>query len=207
MPRRPVPLVAGEYYHLYNRGNNRQRIFFDHENYLFFLRRVRECLVGNEPPAVAPHSEPPGFPQFSTIVAYCLMPNHYHLLVRPTDDDFSRHMQSFSISYTRAINKRYDRVGTLFQGRYRALRVDGNDGLLHLSRYIHSNPVEAGLVKRAQDWEFSSYREYAGLRQGTLPSPEVVLSQFPNRDAYRRFVEAYEPSEQSFISHLLFDDD
>ena len=116
-------------------------------------------------------------------------------------------MQRFSISYTKAINRRYDRVSALFQGPFRALRVDRNEYLLHLPRYIHLNPVEAGPVRQAQDWEFSSYPEYAGLRQGTLPRPDVVVSQFPNRDAYRRFVESYEPADQKIISHLLFDDD
>ena len=85
--------------------------------------------------------------------------------------------------------------------------MDRNEHLLHLSRYIHLNPVEAGLVKQAQDWEFSRYREYMGLRKGTLPRSDVVLSQFANRDAYRRFVEAYVPGDRTTIAHLLFDDD
>ena len=205
MPRRAVPLVAGQYYHLFNRGNNRQPIFFERENYLFFLRRVREVLLVDQETAPAPDSGPHEVRQVCTLVAYCLMPNHYHLLLSPTDDQFSRHMQRLSISYTKAINKRFERVGALFQGKFQALHVDRNEHLLHLSRYIHLNPVEAERVGRAQDWEFSSYREYVGLRQGTLPRPDVVLSQFPCRDAYRRFVESYEPGDQSIISHLLFD--
>jgi putative transposase len=206
MPRRAVPLVSGEYYHIYNRGNNRQPIFFERENQVFFLRRVRERLMGDRGPAGEPDSRSPRARVFCSIVAYCLMPNHYHLLVCPTDDEFSRHMQGFSGSYTKAINKRHDRVGALFQGPFQALHVDRNEYLVHLSRYIHLNPVEAGLVKQAQNWEFSSYPEYAGLRQGTLPRPDVVLSQFPSRDAYRRFVEASEPGDEKVISHLLFDE-
>jgi hypothetical protein len=135
------------------------------------------------------------------------MPNHFHLLLCPADDQFSRHMQRFSISYTKAINKRFDRVGALFQGKFQALLVDRNETLLHLSRYVHLNPVEAGLVKRAQDWEFSSYREYVGLRPGTLPRPGVILSQFPTSDGYRRFVESYEPADKGIISRLLVDGD
>ena len=83
--------------------------------------------------------------------------------------------------------------------------MDGDAYLVHLSRYIHLNPVMAGLVERAEDWEFSSYREYIGLRAGTLPQSEIVLSQFPSRGAYRDFVEAYVPSEQEVIANLLFD--
>lgn len=85
-------------------------------------------------------------------------------------------MMKLSVSYTKAINKRYGRVGSLFQGPFRAVHVDRNEYLLHLSRYIHLNPVTAGLVPQPEEWEFSSYREYIGLRNGTLPEPKIVLS-------------------------------
>ena len=114
-------------------------------------------------------------------------------------------MMRFSVSYTKAMNKRYDRVGSLFQGAFRVKHVDEDEYLVHLSRYIHVNPVVAGLVERAEDWEFSSYREYIGLRDGTLPNPEIVLSQFSSRGAYRDFVQAYVSSEQEIIGDLLFD--
>ncbi len=188
MPRRTVELYAGEHYHLYNRGNNRGRIFFERENYLFFLRRLRKYLV-----------------PILDVVAYCLMPTHYHLLIMLKEADLSHQMQLFSISYTKAMNKRYDRVGSLFQGTFQAIHVDENEYLIHLSRYIHLNPVMAGLVERAEDWEFSSYREYIGLRNGTLPKSEIVLSQFPSSEAYREFVESYVPDEREIIADLLFD--
>ena len=188
MPQRNTELCAGEYYHLYNRGNNRERIFYERENYGFFLRRLRKHLV-----------------PILDVVVYCLMPTHYHLLILLKEADLSHRMQLFSISYTKAMNKRYDRVGSLFQGAFQAKHVDGNNYLVHLSRYIHLNPVMAGLVERPEDWEFSSYREYIGLRDGTLPQPEIVLSQFPSREAYREFVEAYFPSEREIIAGLLFD--
>jgi REP element-mobilizing transposase RayT len=203
MPQRSISLVAGEYYHIYNRGNNRQDIFFERENYLFFLRRVRKYLVGEtQTSEVSETSE-----VWTTIIAYCLMPNHFHLLVCPHDDELSRRMQRFSISYTKAMNKRYDRVGSLFQGQFQAVLVDRNEYLLHLSRYFHLNPVEAGLVKQPEDWEFSSYRDYIGLRQGTLPTPDIILSQFPTPKAYQEFVESYKLSDRDIIAHLLFDDD
>ena len=197
MPQRSISLVAGEYYHVYNRGNNRQDVFFERENYLFFLRRVRKYLVGDTQET----SE-----VWTTIIAYCLMPNHFHLLVCPHDDELSRRMQRFSISYTKAMNKRYDRVGSLFQGQFQAVLVDRNEYLLHLSRYLHLNPVEAGLAKRPVDWEFSSYRDYIGLRQGTLPMPDIILSQFPTPKEYQEFVESYKLNDRDIVAHLLFDD-
>lgn len=192
MPRRDVELCPGEYYHLYNRGNNRNRIFYQRANYLFFLQRLQEYLV----PVV-------------DVVAYCLMPTHYHLLVQvkmsEVSEDVSKAMMRFSVSYTKAMNRQYDRVGSLFQGAFQARHVGRNNYLVHLSRYIHLNPVMASLIERAEDWEFSSYQEYIGLRNGTLPKPEVVLGQFPSRAAYREFVEGYAPPEREMIAGLLFE--
>ncbi len=199
MPERAVPLIEGEYYHLYNRGHNRERIFFERENYLFFLRRVREYLT----PVL-------------DIIAYCLMPTHYHLLVRVKETSevsktlevspASEAIRRFSISYTKAMNKRYDRVGALFQGAFQAKRVDNNEYLIHLSRYIHLNPVMTRLVERAEEWEFSSYPEYIGARNGTLPQPQIVLAQFPSPQAYREFVESYTPDEAKRIASVLFEE-
>ena len=105
MPYRKFVFRAGEYYHLYNRGNNYQDVFLERENYLYFLRQLRKYL-----PCEAVE-----------IVAYCLMPNHYHLLVHLMIDDLSSRMQPFTLSYTKAINKRYGQVGSLFQGRFKAV--------------------------------------------------------------------------------------
>jgi hypothetical protein len=134
------------------------------------------------------------------------MPNHYHFLVRPCYDDFSHRMQLFGISYTKAINKQQNRVGPLFQGQFQAIHIKSEAYLLHLSRYLHLNPVEAGLVKSAEKWEFSSYLDYLGQRQGTLPTPAIVLAHFENRQAYQRFVEAYSTRDRDDIAHLLFEE-
>jgi putative transposase len=197
MPRRKTELCAGEHYHFYNRGHNRERIFYEHDNYLFFLRRLREYLV----PVL-------------DVVAYCLMPTHYHLLVgvKQSPDvagglgvsaGISRAMQRLSVSYTKGMNKRYERVGSLFQGAYRRKRVGEDAYLVHLSRYVHLNPVMDGLVERPEDWEFSSYQEYMGLRNGTLPRPAIVLGQFASAEHYRGFVESYLPEDRAIIADLL----
>jgi putative transposase len=192
MPYRKVPFRSGHCYHLYNRGVDRGPIFFCDDNWLFFVRRLRHYFT-------SPRAD---------ILAYCLMPNHYHLLVHSNIDDFSRRvMQPLSVSYTKAINKQQRRVGPLFQGPFQAVWVDRDAYLIHLSRYIHWNPVAAGLVKRPADWAFSSYRDYVGLRAGTLPVTNLILSQFPSRGAYQAFVERYKEEDVREIDHLLFDEE
>jgi hypothetical protein len=114
-------------------------------------------------------------------------------------------MQRLSICYAKATNKRYDRVGGLSRGRFRAEHVGETTYRVHLSRYIHLNPVAAGLVERGEDWEFSSYRDYIGLRAGKLPSPESVLGQFQSQQAHKAFVESYLPQDRGVIADLLFD--
>ena len=206
MPRRIIAFQAGSYYHLYNRGVNKEAIFFEAENYTFFLRRLREYFTAD----------------VATVIAYCLMPNHYHLLVHLLTDDLASIMGAFSLSYAKAINKRYERVGPLFQGRFEGKLVHKDEYLLHLSRYIHLNPVVAGLAHTPEDWAFSSYRDYIGLRTGTLPQAEVVLVQFRSsrshipgvsetsgmceRAAYRKFVEAYCDRDTARVKDLLFDE-
>jgi len=114
------------------------------------------------------------------IIAYCLMPTHYHILMcvaiveknrtsAKTDDRIqnkcpvARSMQRFSISYTKAINKRYDRVGALFQGAYKAKHIKRHDHSKRIIPYIHQNPVSAVLVQNAIDWKYSSARVYEGI--------------------------------------------
>jgi len=145
-------------------------------------------------------------PDLVEILAYCLMPTHYHLAVRlRTDALGARVMQPFTVSYTKAVNKQQGRTGSLFQGPFQAVLVDRDEYLVHLSRYIHLNPVVGGLAVRPEEWVFSSYREYVGLREGTLPVPDVVLSQFDSRESYQAFVEECRPEDDELIEELLMD--
>ena len=188
MPYRRIAFRAGQVYHLYNRGVNRQPVLFCPENWGFMLTLLKRFFL----------------PELVDIIAYCLMPNHYHLLVRLKVDDLGRRvMQPFGVSYTKAVNKQQGRVGPVFQGPFRAVQVSGDDQLVHLSCYIHLNPVSAGLVAAPEAWAFSSYRDYIGLRQGTLPRPDEVLALFPSREAYRAFVEGEQ--DESVISEVLLD--
>ncbi|MDJ0734586.1 MAG: transposase [Nostocaceae cyanobacterium] len=182
MPIRDVIFQAGNYYHIYNRGNNREAIFFEHQNYLFFLGLIEKHLINKD----------------VEIVAYCLMPNHYHLLIYLNTDNLSNLMQAFVLAYTKAINKRFNRVDSLFQGRFQATHIDSEEYLLNLSRYIHLNPVRANLVKSPQEWEFSSYCEYIFPHNNERIKVDRVLQHFISSDSYRLFVET-EVSETGFL--------
>ncbi|MEO1350056.1 MAG: transposase, partial [Cyanobacteria bacterium J06635_15] len=134
------------------------------------------------------------------------MPNHYHLLVYLRENNLSQKMHGFTLSYTKAINRRYERCGALFQGRFQAIHVDEENYLLHLSRYIHLNPVKAGFVQRPEEWEFSSYPDYVELRCGTLPRFAEVRRQAGTAQDYETFVGASDYRQQLAMQHLMFDE-
>ncbi len=165
--------LKNHYYHVYNRGCNRERIFANDGNYTFLLRRVKSFL-----------------PDYSLIViAYCLMPNHYHFLLRPTQDNtVSPFIQRLFNSYTQAFNKQQGRSGTLFQGRAKSVWVDTGEYILHLCRYIHLNPVEAGLAAHPAEWPYSNYLEWVAGRTGTLVNRSFVQTYFPTAADYEAFV-------------------
>jgi|GEM_PF-616109 len=235
MLRRQVSLIAGQYYHVFNRGNNRGDIFFERENYLFWMKRFREYVVGTYSDFCSDFRSLEDFgslglgdqrPAHAKVIAYVLMPNHYHVLLQALDDQLSAAMQKFSISYTKAINERFDRVGSLFQGAFEAKLVDNENYLRHLSRYIHLNPVHARLCDQPEQWEFSSYREYViDQTSEVLKTSEVsrtalflpvdlepLRKDFEGngylRDQFVRhyadYVRRYRPADRQWIAHLLF---
>lgn len=175
-------------YHTFNRGNQKQSIFFERENYLFFLRRLGQCV----------HK------YGSLVLCYCLMPNHYHICFKEVvENGISNALSSLQTSYAKAINKRYNRTGHLWEDTFKAVAVESEESLLHLSRYIHLNPVKAGLAAKAEEWEFSSYRDIIGLRNGSLPQKQHILSSFDSPAGYRQFVEEYQ--DEMKIGRLLLD--
>lgn len=189
MPRRKISFSAGNFYHIYNRGNNRSPIFFERENYLYFLEKLRSYF---DPESVRIH-------------AYCLMPNHFHLLVELLREcSFSNLSKNFFISYTKSMNRRFGRTGHIFEGEFKSKIVGSTEYLLTLSRYIHSNPSNARLVQKPELWEFSSYLEYLGVRRGTLPYTKFILSHYKSVDEYREFVEGLRESEFREMRAELF---
>ena len=169
----------GAFYHVTSRGNLRERIFFDdtdRERFLEILKRTKERY---------------GY----LLHAYVLMDNHYHFLMETPRANISQTMQNTNTSYTVHINRKYSRSGHLFQGRFKGIIVDKDEYLVTLSRYIHLNPVRAGLVQKPEDYRWTSYRSYRdNSNQDELVDEEDTLSRFSERKAeaverYREFVE------------------
>jgi putative transposase len=192
MPRREIPFVADVYYHIYNRGNNREAIFFESDNYLYFLKKVRTYLV-----------------PVADVLVYCLMPTHYHIVARvrglqtsevsetsEVSGIVSNAMMKLSVSYTKAINKRFQRTGVLFQGQFQAKPVVNSTYLLNLCRYVHANPVKDGIVADISQWQYSNYLEWIGERNGTLVNREFIAEYFDSPADYREFVLDYLKSRQ-----------
>lgn len=183
MPRRMVSFTPGSFYHIYNRGVNRLPIFLEPRNYPHFLHLLDRHLTHDG----------------AVIAAYCLMPNHYHLLVCNDSGSLSTCMQRLGMAYTNSVNRAYGRVGPLFQGRFKAVAVEEDAHLLQLSRYIHLNPIAAGLVGKPAEWPYSSYAHYLGLKRNSVVQPELVLrfgefggsgvDEARTAEAYKQFVE------------------
>ncbi|MEP7110357.1 MAG: hypothetical protein ABI760_20345 [Ferruginibacter sp.] len=161
-------------YHVYNRGNNKQQIFFCREDYLQFLVRCHKYI--------APRSE---------ILAWCLMPNHFHFLLQVNAMGLAPYRQGgnempfisngfqlLESSYAKRINTMYNRTGSLFQQKTKSKWMADDSYSVTAFWYTHFNPVEAGYVKRMQDWEYSSYLDFCYARKTTLCNVELAKKMF-----------------------------
>jgi putative transposase len=141
------------------------------------------------------------------ILAYCLMPNHYHILLKLNQISLSAAMQRLALSYVVPYNNTYGRSGHLFQGRFQAKHVTDIQYLVHLSRYIHLNPKTANLVKNAEDWNYSSLLEYYGIRSNQMVNTEIILDILTDTEKislqekqkrYRKFMDFWDPAYMEF---------
>ena len=190
MPRRQLQFVQGAYYHIYNRGAGRQSIFRSDENYRYLLRLMKQvasqCHIA--------------------IIAYCLLPNHYHWLIRQ-DGLIPANLlpQRVFGSYTRAFNNLHKRSGTLFEDRFAAKLVATDEYARHLCHYIHANPVRHGLAVAPALWPYSNYLEWINERNGTLVDRAFVQSHFSEPKHYEHFVLDYLHGQQQMPAELAAD--
>jgi len=175
---RPLRIeFPGALYHITSRGNAKQIIFFDEEDFTDFLTVLGQVAK-----------------RYHLILhSYCLMPNHYHLLIETPEGNLARGMRQLNGTFTQHSNKRHQRVGHILQGRYKSILIDKENYLLELSRYIVLNPVRANLVSDPKDWPWSAYSQLIGFKKG-IPglSTDWILAQFgPERkvaiEAYQEF--------------------
>ncbi|MEZ4663356.1 MAG: transposase [Caldilineaceae bacterium] len=176
MPIRDIQFERGCYYHLYNRGVNRQTIFVDDRDFLNFLTRIKRYC---EKYAVQ-------------VVAYCLLYNHFHFLLG--QDGAARAglvIQDSCNGYAQYFNKRHARQGALFQGRFRGELVQEDAYLHHLCRYIHGNPVKDGFALKPELWPYSNYLEWTGQRAGKQFDPDFIVDHFGSPERYVAYLHDY----------------
>ncbi|MBN2256514.1 MAG: transposase [Anaerolineaceae bacterium] len=175
MAKRITEFYQDGIYHLYNRGVDGRKIFIDDQNYLFFNQRLHRYSSGLS----------------ITILAYCLMPTHFHLLVQQNGEISAGILcQRICNSYTKAFNNWVHRTGSLFESKYKAIDVDREDYLLHITRYIHANPVKGGLADLPEKWLYSDYGEW--MRHPYLDkSTDTVRGLFISASDYASFVHDY----------------
>lgn len=177
--------VADNYYHVYNRGVNKELIFRDGEDYSVFLNLFKRYL-SKEPVHDDKGREYPWLYDDIELLAYCLMPNHFHALVYPHNSGaITLLFKYLTTTYGMYFNKKYNRVGPVFQSRFRAAMIINDAYLQHISRYIHLNH------KDYKNWPFSSLPYYLGEQSAEWIQPQKILELF-EENSYTRFLADYE---------------
>ena len=201
--------VEGGFYHLYNRGVEKRNIFLDEHDYKMFIHLLKYYLdskLGSDP-----KHKIRNLSSEIDLLAYCLMPNHFHLLVRQkSSDGITKLMRRVCTNYVMYFNNRYDRVGTLFQGKYKAALVTNEGYLLHLSRYIHLNPKDLEGIDYLS-YPYSSFANYLDKRNTAWLKPKEILDFFKKDTktrsldflSYQSFAEDYKEDSKDLLDLTL----
>lgn len=203
------------YYHVFNRGVEKRDIFLEEgdyttlQSYLFkYLQPIEK--VAEKYPDTPTRLYGKNLSEEVELVAYCLMPNHFHLLLKQnTKDGISKLLKQLTNAYTLYFNQKNDRVGGLMQGRFRAVGVDNESLFIHLVRYIHLNPSTASLTPDLNSYRWSSYLDYLGQLAELPSSKSKILSYFPSVGAFKGFHEDQIDYAKGLekIKHLSIDSD
>lgn len=230
MPAKNVLKIYSKngYYHIYNRGVEKRVIFCDKQDYRVFLSYIKAYLKPPLPIKIEittiggitfnkPKRPLNNFYKEIELLSFCLMPNHFHLLIKQkSSKSIEFFMRSLLTRYVSYFNKRYKRVGVLFQGPYKAVLIENENYLLHLSRYIHLNSQKHLPVKDSPlHLAYSSYGDYLGLRKTAWVKTDLILSFFKTaqktnfRDilSYQSFVEDYLEDSEEKLGKLILEDD
>ncbi len=187
MSRKPRDIHEGEYYHVLTRGNNRQWLFRKEEDFAFYLRTLQR------------YSQ-----KFNvSVFHYCLMTNHIHLLMKSEilDEGITRLMHGLQTVYAAYYKRKQGTTGHVFENRFKHFHIEDDAYLLECGRYIERNPVRAGIVQRAEDYAWSSFRYYAESVPDTIVTPDPLYTELgrterERQDEYRKYVETPRPYEK-----------
>lgn len=172
-------LEKDKYYHFYNRSNNKEIVFKEAKNYIFFLDRYQHYMEG-----------------YVSTIAFCLMPTHFHFLIKIANLDIAAlkvNIAALLSSYTKAINRSFERHGSLFQTHSKAKEIDDESYLLTLLSYIHQNPLRAGLIKHIEDWPYSSYPTLTGKQNNSFVDQSFIQHYFPTVESFKKYSEELVP--------------
>ena len=217
--------VENSYYHIYNRGVEKRLIFKDQQDYAVFLNYLKEYLLPKDEENLRKQFFNPNatykekdkvtkllrlnnFYGEITLFAYCLMPNHFHFFIKQKGSlSIDKFMQSLATRYTMYFNRKYKRVGFLYQDTYKAVLIENEQQFIYLSKYIHKQSIQQGRTLRSWN-QPSSYSEYLGDRKTEWIHPEEILSYFSKinpKFSYKSFVE--ESTDFSPIQNKLIEED
>lgn len=221
-----------EYYHIYNRGVDKRKIFLDRNDYIRFLHDLYEFndqeqatefvrLSKHNVGSLAPHIKNKQRKKLVEIVCFCQMPNHFHLILKQlVENGISRFMHKLGTGYTNAFNLRCERSGALFQGTFKAIHIENETYLTHLSRYIHLNPVEIkepgwkkeGIKnwktanKSLEEYRWSSYPDYIGEKNfPSITNRELLLSILGDEKKYKKFIKEWLAKDLENINDLILE--
>lgn len=216
MPSRYVIRNFSEngYYHVYNRGVEKRKIFLDQQDYNLFLYYLYIYLmpldqVLKKYPMLPLRLHAKNLSNEANLISYCLMPNHFHLLIRQKSrDTISKLMKQLTNAYTLYFNQKYKRIGGLVQGRFRSVEIRNDELLLHVSRYIHLNPIASGLVENLENYKWSSYIDFVYKSPNGICFKDPVLSNFKSSVKYKDFINDQADYAQQLerIKHLTIED-
>jgi putative transposase len=216
-------LANDQIYHIFNRGIERRDVFTNKYEfqravdtvgyYRFFNLPLKFSQFLNKPQQVRNDIFSDieiGNEKIVSVIAFCLMPNHFHFLLKQLKENgISRFISNFTNSYTKYFNTKNERAGPLFQGIFKSVLIETNEQLLHLSRYIHLNPVSSFLIpdKDLQNYQWSSLPEYLNLNEKDICDRKIVLDQFSSIQKYKDFllVQVKYAQELEKIKHLTID--
>ena len=181
------PLIPGMYYHIYNRGNNGEDLFIEEKNYYYFMKLLMKYTSS-----------------IAELLSYCLLKNHFHLLVKTNENTnnskISQGFSNFFNAHAKAINKAYNRTGSLFNNRFKRIKIDNEDYLKSLVIYINSNPVHHGFCEEVEKYQDSSYLSLISNSETTLNRKEIIKL-FETKDNFKQVIN----QKQDHIKNLTFE--